>query len=298
MELVDEQDHAPFGGIDLLQHGLEPVLELPAVLRPGDQRAHVQRQHPLVLQPFRDVAGDDALGQPLRDRCLADARVADQDRVVFRPTRENLDHPPDHIVPADHRVELLPPGHLGQIPAVFLERLVFVFRILVRDPLAPPDRREGGKERLAGDPVLPEQVGCLASGFRCERQEKVFGGQVLVLEGVRLGEGAAEERLHAGGEPTGHDSRDLRKCGQKRIRGGEKTRERDAGPGEEVVRDSALLPQEGGKEVLRLHLRVPALGSHADRVLKRLLGLDCELVQGNHRVPVKRPGPRKRPGGP
>ena len=42
VQLVDEQDDLPLGGDDLLEHGLEPVLELAAELRPGDQRAHVE----------------------------------------------------------------------------------------------------------------------------------------------------------------------------------------------------------------------------------------------------------------
>jgi hypothetical protein len=49
---------------DLLEHRLEAVLELAAVLGPGDQGAHVQGDHLPVLEPFGHVPGHDALGQP------------------------------------------------------------------------------------------------------------------------------------------------------------------------------------------------------------------------------------------
>ena len=78
----------------------------PRNLAPGDQRAQVERDDPLVLQALRHVAAHDPLGQPLGDRRLADAGLADQDRVVLRPAREDLDDAPDLLVAADDRVEL------------------------------------------------------------------------------------------------------------------------------------------------------------------------------------------------
>ena len=124
MQLVDEQDDLPFGVLDLLQDGLEALLELAAELRARDDRAEVQRDDLLVLEALRDVAADDALGEALHDRGLADARLADQDRVVLRPTAEHLDGPADLLVATDDRVELAGTRFLGQVAAVLLERLV------------------------------------------------------------------------------------------------------------------------------------------------------------------------------
>ena len=42
VDLVDEQHDLALGGGDLLEHGLEPLLKLTAVLGTGDQGAHVQ----------------------------------------------------------------------------------------------------------------------------------------------------------------------------------------------------------------------------------------------------------------
>ena len=49
MQLVDEQDDVAGGGGDLLQHRLQPLLELAAILGAGDQRAEIQRHQRLVL---------------------------------------------------------------------------------------------------------------------------------------------------------------------------------------------------------------------------------------------------------
>ena len=130
VQLVDEEDDLALRALDLGQDGLQPLLELAAVLRAGEERADVERPDPLALQSFRDVAGDDALGETLGDRGLADAGVADQYRVVLRPTREDLDHPADLLVAADDRVELAPFGELGQVAAELLERLVGALGIL------------------------------------------------------------------------------------------------------------------------------------------------------------------------
>ena len=49
VQLVDEHDDLAAGIGDLLEHGLEPILELAAVLRAGDHRADVERHQPAVL---------------------------------------------------------------------------------------------------------------------------------------------------------------------------------------------------------------------------------------------------------
>ena len=110
VELVDEEDDLPVRLLDLLEDGLEALLELAAVLRAGDHRAEVERDDALVLQRLGDVARDDAAGEPLDDGGLADARVADEDRVVLRPPRQDLHDAADLLVAADDRVELARAG--------------------------------------------------------------------------------------------------------------------------------------------------------------------------------------------
>ena len=65
VQLVDEQDDV--AGVDhFLDERLEPLFELAAELRAGDERAHVERDDAPVLEALRHVALDDAQGEALR----------------------------------------------------------------------------------------------------------------------------------------------------------------------------------------------------------------------------------------
>ena len=123
VQLVDEEDDLPVRVLDLLEDGLEPLLELAAELRSGQQGADVERDQASALERLGHVAGDDALGEALDDRGLADAGVADQHRVVLGPPGEDLDDAADLLVAADHRVDLARLGVGGQVLAELLERL-------------------------------------------------------------------------------------------------------------------------------------------------------------------------------
>ena len=98
--------------LDLLEDGLEPLLELAAVLRAGDHRAEVEGDQPLVAQRLGHVALDDALGQALDDGGLADAGLADEHRVVLGAAGQHLHDAADLGVAADDRVELALAGGL------------------------------------------------------------------------------------------------------------------------------------------------------------------------------------------
>jgi hypothetical protein len=84
VQLVDEEDDLAGGVLDLGEDCLEPLLELAAVLRPGEERADVERPHTLALEPFGDIACDDPLREPFGDRGLPHARLADEHRIVLR----------------------------------------------------------------------------------------------------------------------------------------------------------------------------------------------------------------------
>src|SRR2546430_892191 len=77
VELVDEEDHLSLRVGNLLEPRLQPLLDLAAIFRAGDERAHVERDDALVFEAFGDVAANDAAREPLDDRRLADARLAD-----------------------------------------------------------------------------------------------------------------------------------------------------------------------------------------------------------------------------
>ena len=124
MHLVDEQDDLARGSGDFGQDGLEPLLEFAAVLRPGDQRPHVEREQLLVTQALGHVAINDPQRQPLGDRGLAHAGFADQHRVVLGTPAQNLHGAPDLLVPTDDRVNLAFRRGFGQVTRIFLQRVI------------------------------------------------------------------------------------------------------------------------------------------------------------------------------
>ena len=141
MQLVDEGDDLTLGVADLGEHGLEPLLELPAVLRAGDHRAQVERDQPAALQRVRYVTGDQPLGEAFDDRGLAHPGFADQHRIVLGPAGQHLDDAADLGVPADDRVELALAGLLGEIDAVLIKRRRRGLGFCAGHPLACRGRR-------------------------------------------------------------------------------------------------------------------------------------------------------------
>ena len=81
----------------------------PRYLVPGDQRAHVEGVDRAVGQHVRDLLLDHEARQALGDRGLADAGLADVQRVVLAAAAQDLDGPLHLELPPDQRVH--PPGH-------------------------------------------------------------------------------------------------------------------------------------------------------------------------------------------
>ena len=65
---------------DFLHHGLDAFLELAAVFGAGDHEREVERDDLLVAQQLGHVARGDFLREAFRDRGLAHAGLADEDR--------------------------------------------------------------------------------------------------------------------------------------------------------------------------------------------------------------------------
>ena len=121
VQFVDEDNDLAFRGLDFGEDGFQPFLEFAPIFRAGDHGAEVERDQPLVPQPFGRVAIDDPLRQALGNGSLADARLPDQHRVVLGAPRQHLDCAPDFLVAPDHGVELAGARGLGQVLGVFGE---------------------------------------------------------------------------------------------------------------------------------------------------------------------------------
>ena len=248
VQLVDEGDHLAVGVGDLLEHGLEALLELAAVLGARDHRAEVEADEALVLQPLGDVALDDAPGQALHDRRLAHARLADQDGVVLRAPGQHLDDPADLVVPADDGIELALAGRLGEVPAVLLERLELLLGVLAGDAVAASHLAERSEEVLTADVEL---VG--------EREQQVLGRQVLVAHlpagPVAAVEGLLEGPREADVAPVG--LREARDRVVGRVAHGQRLLAR---PREDRQHHAFLLAEERGEQVVVRDLGVAVRG--------------------------------------
>ena len=265
VELVDEEDDLPLGCLDLVQDGLEPLLELAPVLRPGEQRADVEGPHALALQPFGNVAGDDALSEALDDGRLADTGLADQDRVVLRPAREHLDDSPNFLVAADHRIELALLRLGGQVAAELLERLVRALGILRGDPLAAAYFLQRLLELFPREEI--------------QGQQHVLGRDEVVLELLHLLLGLVEDPRESGGGARllGGGPLDGRLGGQRRLGLRPQVGDRASRTLDERLRQ--LLVEEREDQVLRIHLRVALSQCLVHRRGHGFLRLECQLVE-------------------
>ena len=204
MELIDEEHHFA-AGADLIEDLLQALLELAAVFGARDQSAHVERQHPLTAQRLGDVAEHDLLGQALGDRGLADAGLADQRRVVLGPAGQDLHHPLDLGLAADHRVERVLRRQVGEVAAELVEqrglrgllrgRRLFVEAALVEQAVDLATDllqvRTEVLEDMRGDAFTLDQ----------EAKEEVLGADVVVAHPAGFLEGDLDDLL----DPRGGD---------------------------------------------------------------------------------------------
>ena len=279
VELVHEQDDLALGVRDLLQDGLQALLELAAVLASRQQRADVEADDLAVPEALGDVAGDDALGEALGDRGLADAGLADQDGVVLRAPGEDLDDAADLVVAADHRVELAVLGVLREVAAELLQRLVLLLRALVGHAMRAADLRDRLGQRLVRRAVAVQRLRGLAALGVGQREQDVLGRDVLVVELARLALGEAQDvhQLAAGGgllRARGDRGELIERAVElfaDRLRAGAELAQHRSDHG------LGLLEQRH-EQVLGLNFGVMASGRHGDGGLQRLLGLDRETV--------------------
>ncbi len=223
VHFVDEEDVGAGRRRHFLQDGLEAFLELAAIFRPRNERAHVERQELLVFQTLGDVAIDDAQRQALDDRGLADARLADQHWIVLGPARQHLNRSADFLVAPDHRIELAVARRLGEVAGVFLQCLVRVFGGCRVGGAALAQRLDGGIEILRRDAGIGEDLSRLAPLLQRQRQKQPLNGDKTVaglLAGFLGGlEDARQRRIEI--DLSGATAGNLGALAERRLYGGQ-----------------------------------------------------------------------------
>ena len=122
MDLVDEEDRVRLL-LEPLQHLLDTLLEVAAISRPREQRAEIERVHLRVAQRFGHLAFVDAQRQAFSQCGLADAWLADEQRIVLPPAAEHLNHPLELERAADERIDLPGRRACDEIRGVRVERI-------------------------------------------------------------------------------------------------------------------------------------------------------------------------------
>ena len=217
VQLVDEEDRV-VRVAQLLDDLLEALLELAAVLRAGDERPDVERQDPLVEQDVGDVAGDDPVGEALGDGRLADARLADQGRVVLRLAAEDLDDPLDLLLAADDRIELARARGLGEVDAELVDGrgLAGALRLLGAGPGRRALRQDADDlvaDLVEVDAERLEDAGGDALALADQAEQQVLRADVVVAEAARLVDGQLDDALRARASARPH-----RRPGDRRAR--------------------------------------------------------------------------------
>src|SRR5271163_139321 len=180
VQLVNEQDHLPVGVGYVFQDRLQAVFKFAAVFRAGQHRSQIERNDSLVAKDLRHVAGDDAPREALDDSGLTDAGFADQYGVVLGAPRKHLDDTADLFIAADDGIKFSAPRQIGQVFRIFLERLIFRFRILIADPLRSTHRGQPAKDRVVGRSGGGQrQLGWIVLFLR-QGQQQMFGRDVVV----------------------------------------------------------------------------------------------------------------------
>ena len=215
VDLVDEQDGVGMR-LQFLQHLLQPLLEIAAVARAREQRAHVEREHGGGRQHFRHLAVDDALGEALGDRGLADAGIADEQRIVLLAAAQHLDGAVDLGIAADHRIDLAVARLLVEVDAIGLERLALLLGVLVALGLGllvdAAHRPRLGDAGPLGDAVadvvdgvvarhvlLLQEVRGMALALGEDRDQHVGAGHFFATGRLHMDHRALDHALEAGG---------------------------------------------------------------------------------------------------
>ena len=215
MDLVDEQDRARIG-LELLDDLLEPLLEIAAVARAGKQRAHVEREHGRVAQHVRHFAVDDAARQAFGDGGLADAGLADEQRIILLPPAKHLNGAADLGVAADQRIDFALARLLVEIDAVGVERIALLLRLVAVLGIAlfvgAAHRTRFRHARPLGDAVadiidrivarhvlLLQEIRGVALAFGEDRDQHVGAGHLFAARRLHVDHGALDDALEAGG---------------------------------------------------------------------------------------------------
>ena len=201
MDLVDEQNDVA-RLLNFFDAFLQAVLEFAAILGTGDQRRDVKRDQTLVAQDVGNLVGNDELSQALDDSGFANARLADEKRVVLLAARKDLHDALDLAGAADNGVKSALACFLGKVGAEFLqhvaggrggcERAAAGVHRALADQIV-----QSSAHVIAGNAHTPQHIKRRAFALADDAQQQVLGGDVALTHLHGLAHSVLKNALHA-----------------------------------------------------------------------------------------------------
>ena len=283
MQLVDEQNDIAVAP-HLVEHGADAFFKLAAVLCPCHHARKVEQQDALVQKLLRHVARGDLFGKPLGDSRLADARLADEHGVIFRPPRQDAQRAGDLLFPPDHGVEPPLACHRRQIAREFQERLA-VFR------LRAACTHLGQRELARRQAHRAQRVAVQLFGIHTQRSQQPHSHIAAVTQDTeqqmprldlsaarahRLADGQLDRAARVRGEPL-HGRSFRRAAPQLFDHPLAHCRLVDARGIQRAAGRVVLLAQHREQQVLAAHIAVPQLARRRLRTAQHMFSLQAEF---------------------
>ena len=166
---------------------------------------------------LRHVAHDDAAREAFGDRRLADAGVANEQRVVLLPAAQNLDGALNLGGTPDQGIDPAGPRLLVQIDAIDFERVGAALLLIAAFDSGGIFLHTAHGARLghagalgdavadivhrieAGHVLLLQEEGGVALALGEDRHEHIGASHLLAARGLHMGDGAMDDALEASG---------------------------------------------------------------------------------------------------
>ena len=181
VQFVNEQDDFAVGVRHFLEEGFQAFFKFAAVFGPREHGPDVEGHNALVAHAFRHVTVDNAPRQAFCNGGLAHAGLPDEHGVVLGPAGKDLEDAADFRITADNGVNLAGAGAGRQVRAVFFQRLVFAFRVVVRHALVAAHFLHGGQIVVLGQSKGVRQLVHLVLRVQSPQHE-VLHAEVVILE--------------------------------------------------------------------------------------------------------------------
>src|ERR1700757_1922498 len=101
MQLIDEENHI-LGATNLVDHRLNSLFELATIFCTGYHEREIERDNAFITQQFRHIADRGFLSQPFDYGGFSNPYFAEQHRVVFSASTEDLNHAFELVLATDH----------------------------------------------------------------------------------------------------------------------------------------------------------------------------------------------------